>query len=137
MGGLLGASSVGFTAEGHRLKQALNTLLTIQNPRLAGTRWNGTSHIVRFIARTPWVQAHIQSTVTGAGGIVSYDAVNFTTSTLVDCRESRQQDVSFVPAVSESYIVFLIPVAYDGADTKILFDGVDGADYMSFAYFGA
>lgn len=103
------------------------------SPRILGTKADGTTWAVRFLSpfSAPWVQVHVQSAATGG---MSYNPDTFISSEEIDCRENRVQDVE-VTAIDpdESYIIFLIPVQYDGAGTKVLYDGRDDRpDNMSF-----
>jgi hypothetical protein len=120
----------------------------------------------RAALSTPWVQVHVQSTAAdeaAAGeigtvwadntwatdswaddtwGDVSeggseYDPDNYQSTTLVDCREDRVQDVTVTDVPEERVVVYLIPVQYDGADTKVMFDGESGRpDNMAFQTMG-
>lgn len=110
----------------------LRASLNRKSPLLLGSVLDGTTWRVRFLANTPWVQAHVQSTESGEGGM-TYDPVNFRSSTQVDCRATEIQDITITGVASaESYAVFLIPVEYDAAGTKVLYNGQGGrADLMA------
>ena len=108
-------------------------------PMILGVRHDGTDLHLRFRAAlaTPWVQVHVQSTDAGEGG-AAYDAANYTSSTEVDCRTSRIQNVTVTDLYGTRYYVWLIPVLYDGAGTKILYDGEGTSpDNMVFFDLGA
>ena len=118
----------------------LNAELGRKEPAIVGWRHDGTNLHVRFRAPLDvgWVQVHIQSTESGEGG-PTYDAANFTSSTEVDCRSDRLQDVSVADLPYGRYVIFLIPVEYDGAGTKIVYDGGGTParpDFMSFVDIG-
>ena len=108
----------------------LNAELGRREPLILGFRHDGTNWHIRFRAalNSPWVQVHVQNA--GNGGLVAYDSANFVSSTEVDCRADRLQDIE---PPDGRHLVFLIPVDYDGAGTKILFDGEgDSPDFMSY-----
>lgn len=99
-----------------------------------GWRDDGTNLHIRFRSAlaSPWVQVHVQSSDPGKGG-ATYDPVNFVSTTLVDCRANRLQDVTLTDLALGHYTVFFIPVQYDGAGVKILYDGQSGRpDRMTF-----
>lgn len=81
------------------------------------------------------VRVQVQSTDTGKGG-ATYSTTNFVSSTQVDCRENRQQEVTITRDGTNTYWVWLIPeFEYEsGSFTK--FDGNDGEDLMAFRYLG-
>lgn len=83
-----------------------------QRVMFMGIKDIGTSMLVRFMASraTKYVQVHLQSDATGAGGS-TYDAVNFVSSTEVDCRVNRLQEVTIVRNGTDQFCVFLIPKA--------------------------
>jgi len=103
----------------------LNAELTRREPEILGVSDDGTTFTVRFRAPLScgWVQVHVQSTAAGEGGISAYDDTNYTSTTLVDCRADRLQDVTVTLVAAVQNIVYLIPVQYDAAGTKVLFDG--------------
>ena len=72
----------------------------------------GTDVLLRFMASrgTEYVQVHVQSDASGQGGF-SYDADNFISTTQVDCRVKRLQEVTISRNGSDQYWVFLIPKA--------------------------
>lgn len=112
----------------------LNAELTRRESMVTGVRHDGDKLYGRFRApiAIPFVQVHVQSTVTGKGGVVAYDPVNFESSVEVDCRASRQQDLTVTIVDGERYAVFLIPIQEDQAGTKVLYDGQGGRpDNMS------
>lgn len=116
------------------LVRQLNAELTRKEPRVVGTRIDGSNLYLRFLAPygIGWVQVHIQSDVVGKGGLETYSSTNYESSTEVDCRADRQQDVSVALLNGVRYAVWLIPVAYDAAGTKVLYDGASGRpDYSS------
>lgn len=106
----------------------LNAEFLRREPRVIGVVDDGSELAVRFVAPigVGWVQVHVQSTAAGEGGISGYDASNYKTSTEVDCRQDRLQDVTVTLAAGEQYAVYLIPVHYSGAGTKVLYDGESG-----------
>ena len=98
----------------------------------------GTNVNIRFMASraTQWVQAQVQSTATSKGG-ASYSTSNYVSSTRVDCRSDRQQDLTISRNGTNHYYLFLIPVFLEGDDsTYTKFDGVTAADRMAFADLG-
>lgn len=112
----------------------LNAEFLRREPMLLGWRHDGTDLYLRFRAAyaTPWVQAHVQSTDPGEGG-ATYDTTNYTSTTEVDCRADRVQEIDVPDLPAGRYYIFLVPVQYDGAGTKVLFDGVSGnPDNMAF-----
>ncbi|HUT13285.1 MAG TPA: hypothetical protein VMY42_22550 [Thermoguttaceae bacterium] len=114
----------------------LNAELTRREPEILGVSDDGTTFTVRFRAPLScgWVQAHVQSTAAGEGGISAYDDTNYTSTTLVDCRADRLQDVTVTLVAAVQNIVYLIPVQYDAAGTKVLYDGEGGRpDNMAWA----
>jgi len=117
------------------LVATINAEFLRREPLLIGSRYDGTDWQLRFRASLAalWVQVHVQSTEAGEGG-VTYDAGNFRSSTEVDCRSDRLQDVTVSGLLEwHQYVVWLVPVQYDGAGVKILYDGVDGRpDNMAF-----
>jgi len=120
-----------------RLAFILNSEVARREPLILGMRHDGTNLHVRFRAAlsTPWVQVHVQSTAAGEGG-GTYDASNYTTSTEVDCRDTRVKDVTVLAVYATRYYVWLVPIQYDGAVTplKILYNGVGvNPDNMAFA----
>jgi hypothetical protein len=72
-----------------------------------------------------WVEVHVQSTATGKGGL-EYDPDDYVSTTLIDCRTNRYQTQTIKIDPAYRYAVFLIPVQYDGAGLKILYDGQGG-----------
>jgi hypothetical protein len=105
---------------------------------LLGWRHDGTDLHLRFRpgVAVQWVQVHIQSSETGDGG-ATYDPDASVSSTEVDCRETRVQDVSVPDLRAGRYWVWLIPVAKDEGGNTVLFDGEDDRpDYMSFLDLG-
>lgn len=118
--------------------QLLNEMVFRREPRIIGLRHDGTDLHLRFLAGpdTPWVQVHIQNTVAGNGG-GTYDSSNYVSTTEVDCRAARIQNVTITDIPDERHYVWLIPVQYDGAGTKILYDGEGGRpDNMAYAQLG-
>ena len=98
----------------------------------------GTDVNVRFVASraTQFVQAQVQSTATSKGG-ATYSTSNYVSSTRVDCRSNRQQDLTISRNGTNRYYLFLIPVFLEGdGSTYTKFDGDDGADKMAFADLG-
>ena len=98
----------------------------------------GTDVNVRFVASraTQFVQAQVQSTATSKGG-APYSTSNYVSSTRVDCRSNRQQDLTISRNGTNRYYLFLIPVFLEGdGSTYTKFDGDDGADKMAFADLG-
>jgi hypothetical protein len=111
-----------------RLVGTLNAEIGRREPTIVGRSFDGTTLAVRFRAAldTPWVQVHVQSTAAGKGGIAAYDSANYVSTTLVDCRADRLQDITVTVTAGVNYLVFLVPVQYDGAGTKVLYDGQSG-----------
>jgi|TARA_R110000824_G_scaffold15731_1_gene65970 hypothetical protein len=98
----------------------------------------GTDVNIRFRGSraTQWVQSHVQSTATDKGG-ATYSASNYVSSTRVDCRSNRQQDVTVSRNGTNRYYLWLIPVFLEGDGTTYTkFDGATGADQMVFADLG-
>jgi hypothetical protein len=118
----------GLQPEIGQLRGILNHSLLRRGIDVLGVKLDGTTLSLRFRApySVPWVQVHVQSTAAGKGGM-TYDAANYVSTTEVDCRSDRVQDITVSSmTLSDQYIVFLIPVQYDGAGTKILYDGAGG-----------
>lgn len=115
----------------------MNAELMQREPQILGKRHDGTNlHLrIKTSINVSWLQIHVQSTISGEGG-PTYDANNFTSRTLVDCRANRVQDVTVPDLPAGRYVVFIIPVDYDTAGTKILFDGVSADDRMAFTDLG-
>lgn len=106
-------------------------------PVIIGWRDDGVSFFLRFRSafQTPWVQVHVQGTGLNQGGS-TYDPAHFVTSTQVDCRADRMQDVSIT--IAGAMWIFLVPVQYDGAGVKILYDGQSGRpNKMAFIEIGS
>jgi len=121
-----------------QLAALVNVGLARKEPELLGLSHSGTNLYVRFRARpaAPWIVRHLQSTLAGEGG-ATYDAVNYASSVEVDCRATPLQSATLVVTPGETYYLWLIPVQYDGAGTRILFDGVAVTeDAMIFAELG-
>jgi len=115
------------------LVRTVNAELLRKEPTLVGFIDDGANLLVRFRAplSVGWVQAHVQSTDVGKGGM-TYDPAAYESTTLVDCRAERLQDITVVTAPTIRYAIFLIPVQYDAAGTKVLYDGEGGRpDYMA------
>ena len=109
--------------------------VSIEGQKDTGT---GTDVNVRFVSSraTQFVQAQVQSTATSKGG-ATYSASNYVSSTRVDCRTNRQQDLTISRNGTNRYYLFLIPVFLEGdGSTYTKFDGVTGADKMAFADLG-
>ena len=116
----------------------MNVGLARKEPELLGLSHSGTNLYLRFRARpaAPWVQRHLQSTLGGQGG-ATYSAVNYASSVEVDCRATALQSATIVVTPGNTYYLWLIPIQYDGAGTRILFDGVAVTeDSMVFAELG-
>lgn len=115
----------------------LNAELMEREPQIIGSRHDGTNlHLrVKTSINVSWLQIHIQSTESGKGG-PTYDASNYVSSTLTDCRASRVVDVSVPDLPAGRYVIWAIPVDYNTSGTKILFDGVSADDKMAFADIG-
>lgn len=122
------------TPEVRRSFNVIREELYRREPRIVGWRLSGTTLHVRFLAplTVTHVQAHLQSDAVGEGG-ADYDAANSNDSTEIDCRENRMQDKSWASLGAARYFLFLVPVQYDGAGTKILFDGTTADDHMAYA----
>ena len=98
----------------------------------------GTDVNIRFVASraTQWVQVHVQSTATSKGG-ATYSTSNYVSTTRVDCRSDRQQDVTVSRNGTNRYYLWLIPVFLEGDEsTYTKFDGATGADRMAFVDLG-
>ena len=98
----------------------------------------GTDVNVRFMASraTQWVQVHVQSTASSKGG-ATYSTSNYVSTTRVDCRSNRQQDVTVSRNGTNRYYLFLIPVFLEGDEsTYSKFDGVTTTDRMAFVDLG-
>ena len=98
----------------------------------------GTDVAIRFRSSraTLFVQAQVQSTATSKGG-ATYSTSSYVSSTRVDCRSNRQQDLTISRNGTNRYYLFLIPVFLEGdGSTYTKFDGDDGADKMAFADLG-
>lgn len=106
------------------IRAILNAVLLRREPIVLGVRNDGANLHIRFRAalNTPWVQFHVQTDTSGEGGS-SYDPDNYKSTTLVDCRSNRLQDVSTGDIPPDRHYIWLIPVQEDGEDNKILFDG--------------
>jgi hypothetical protein len=106
----------------------LNAEFMRREPTVVGFWQDATKIYVRFRAAlaTSWVQVHVQSTQAGEGGTTAYDDTNYTSTTEVDCRADRLQDIDVTFVAASTYVVFLIPVQDDGAGTKVLYDGQGG-----------
>jgi hypothetical protein len=117
----------------------VNTMMLRREPQIVGYREDGGTLYVRFLAAfaAPWVQVHVQSTESGKGGLDAYDPDNYVSTTLVDCRSNRLQDISVSMTEGYRYVVFLVPVQYDGETTKVLFDGENGVEDNMASVFGA
>ena len=109
----------------------LNAQLGRLEPDIVAWRDDGTNVHLRFRApgESPFVVCHVQSSATGKGG-ATYSTTDYVSSTEVDCRASRVQDVSLIHFAHGVYTIFLIPVQYDAAGTRILYDGVNAPDRM-------
>jgi hypothetical protein len=121
-----------------KLVSVLNANFLVREPEVLGFRQDTTKIYVRYRApfAVGWIQVHVQSTQPGEGGTTAYDASNYTSTTEVDCRLDRIQDVSVTFVASSTYVVFLIPVQYDANGNKVLYDGTGGVDdRMSYAGF--
>ena len=115
----------------------LNAELMERQPQIVGWRHDGTNlHLrVKTAINVSWLQIHVQSTESGKGG-PTYDASNFVSSTLRDCRADRVVDVSVPDLPAGRYVIWAIPVDYNTDGTKILFNGVSADDKMAFADIG-
>ena len=101
----------------------INAELNRKEPLIIGASYVGSNLVMRY--RAPfgvgWIQAQVQSSVTGG---MTYDPVTFVSSVEVDCRADRMQTLTVAMTAGVSYAVFLVPVQYDGAGTKVLYNGV-------------
>jgi hypothetical protein len=98
----------------------------------------GTDVNIRFMASraTRWVQVHVQSTASSKGG-ATYSTSNYISTTRVDCRSNRQQDVTVSRNGTNRYYLWLIPVFLEGDEsTYSKFDGVTTTDRMAFIDLG-
>ena len=111
----------------------LNSVLDQREIEILGVVDDGTNWNIRYRATlaAPFVQVHVQSSAAGEGG-ETYDAGNYTSTTVVDCRAELLQDLALTLLVADTYTVFFIPVQYDAAGTKVLYDGVAADDRMVF-----
>ncbi len=71
----------------------------------------GTDVLLRFLASraTNFVVVHVQSDAVGAGGF-DYDRANYVSSTRIDCRATKLQQVTISRNGTNQYWVFLIPL---------------------------
>jgi len=123
---------------GKRITDFLNAELANLQPILLGIRHDGTTLHIRYRAAimSPWVQEHIQNTAAGNGG-GTYDSTNYVSSTTVDCRGNRVQDITITDIPEERHYVWLVPVQEDGAGTAVKYDGEGGRpDYMVYVDIG-
>ena len=98
----------------------------------------GTDVSGRFMASRArqWVQVQVQSTASSKGG-ATYSTSNYVSTTRVDCRSNRQQDVTVSRNGTNRYYLFLIPVFLEGDEsTYSKFDGVTTTDRMAFVDLG-
>jgi hypothetical protein len=119
-----------------QIAKLMNAELLRREAVLLGWRHDGvTLHLrLRASAATPWVQVHVQAFNTDGS---AYNAASFRSSTEVDCRLTRVQDVTITDLPADRHVVYLIPVQYDGAGAKVLYDGVGGnPDNMTFTDIG-
>ena len=114
----------------------LNAELSRKEPTVVGLVYTGTNLLLRFRAAytAPWVQVHVQSNGVGGGGM-TYDSTTYVSTALVDCRADRLQDRTIAVTPGTRYAVFLVPVQYDGAGLKVMYDGEGGRpDNMASVY---
>lgn len=109
----------------------LNAELSRKEPLIIGASYVGANLVIRY--RAPygvgWIQAQVQSSVTGG---MTYSPSTYVSSTLVDCRADRMQTLTVTMTAGVQYAVFLVPVQYDGAGTQVKYDGQSGrADAMA------
>jgi len=73
----------------------LNAELARIEPAIVGLLYDGIVIRLRFRAASNalFVRVHVQSSAEGEGG-GTFDPVNYKSSTLVDCRANRVQDVT-------------------------------------------
>ena len=88
-----------------------------------------------------FVRVHVQHDG-GSGGGATFDANLFVSDSRVDCRASRQQDVTITRGTGDDYTVWLIPEFLEGDvgnDTYTRYDGEtnEGDDFMAFIALGA
>ena len=106
----------------------VNAELNRKEPTLVGISDDGTELTVRF--RAPygvgWVLVHLQSSEVASGGF-TYNTSTYVSETLIDCRANRLQDFTCAVSSGVGYMVFLIPVQYDGAGVQVRYDGFNGA----------
>jgi hypothetical protein len=110
-----------------QLVATINSELLRREPILMGWINDATDINIRFRAAlvTPWVQVHVQTDQAGEGG-ADYDTTNYKSSTEIDCRAERVQDVTIPFSSGVKYYVWLVPKQQDGADTKVMYDGEGG-----------
>ena len=114
-----------------------------ERPRvlIQGVRASGDDVVVRFIASraTQYVRVHIQHNGTGGGG-ETYDAATYVSDARVDCRASRQQDITVTRSTIYDYFVWLIPEFPNGDGstfTKYTGESGEGDDYMAHLSLGS
>jgi len=90
-----------------------------------GLVYDGSNLLLRFRApySVGWVQVHVQTNATGG---MTYTSATSVSSTLVDCRANRLQDQTIAVTAGLRYAIFLVPVQYDGAGTKVMYNGEGG-----------
>lgn len=111
-----------------------------QRVAIIGTHASGADVVLRFLASraTLFVRVHVQHNGAGGGG-ESYDADTFISDVRVDCRASRQQDVTITRATAKDYTVWLVPEFLVDAAQYVRYDGTagEGEDFMAFTLLGA
>lgn len=109
--------------------RVLNSIILRREPRIISSLYDGSKWYVRYLApySSMWVQEHLQSSDDGGW---TYDADNYVTSELIDCRTERMKDFEASLDFGPGYTLFLIPVQYDGEGNKILYDGISAEDRM-------
>lgn len=111
-----------------------------EQPRVEvlGVRDSGDDVVVRVRASraTPYVRVHIQHDAVGGE---SFDSVTYVSSTRVDCRTERQQDITITRGTAYNYHVWFAPelVEGDGTFTKYTGEVDEGQDFMAYVRLGA
>lgn len=74
--------------------------------------------------------------VGASGGGIAYSATEYVSSSQVDCRQNRQQDVTVTRSGTSRHVVFLIPEFEETDGTFTKYDGVDATDQMAWMDIG-
>ena len=95
-----------------------------QNEAVAGA---GTTATLRFLASISCSFVRVQVQRTGTGGD-TYNQALSVSSTRVDCRQNRQQDVSITRDGVNQYYVWLVPEQQNADAAFVSFDGMQSPD---------